>query len=76
MIVEPDADLAISAKRIAWGKWMNNGQTCLAPDYILATEPVKKRLVEEMQKVLKDFYGSDISASADYSRIINERHYE
>ncbi|KAH7696544.1 Protein ALH-4 a [Aphelenchoides avenae] len=76
VIVEPDADLAISAKRIAWGKWMNNGQTCLAPDYILATEPVKKRLVEEMQKVLKDFYGSDISASADYSRIINERHYD
>ena len=76
MIVEPDADIAISAKRIAWGKWMNNGQTCLAPDYILTTEPVKKRLVEEMHKVLKDFYGSDISASADYSRIINDRHYE
>jgi hypothetical protein len=48
----------------------------VAPDYIITTEPVKKQLVELIQKTVIDFYGPNVQASKDYSRIINERHFE
>ncbi|KAI6237648.1 Aldehyde dehydrogenase [Aphelenchoides besseyi] len=75
-IVLPDADIGITARRIAWGKWTNNGQTCIAPDYVLITESVRDRLVAELRNALTEFYGSDCQASKDYSRIINERHFD
>uniref|UniRef100_A0AC35UFN3 Aldehyde dehydrogenase n=1 Tax=Rhabditophanes sp. KR3021 TaxID=114890 RepID=A0AC35UFN3_9BILA len=73
--VDKDADIEITARRIAWGKWMNCGQTCLSPDYILTTEAIKPKLIEEMKKAILEFYGPDISTSKDYSRIINNRHW-
>jgi len=76
VIVEPDADIQITARRLAWGKWLNCGQTCLAPDYILCTEQTKQALVEEMTRVLTKFYKNDAKNSPDYSRIINEHHFD
>ncbi|CAI4223568.1 unnamed protein product [Auanema sp. JU1783] len=76
VIVEDDVDLDISARRIAWGKWMNCGQTCLAPDYILVSEKSKPKLIEGFRKYLKEFYGSEMKESKDYSRIISQRHYD
>ncbi|KAK6753660.1 hypothetical protein RB195_012942 [Necator americanus] len=76
VIVEDDADIEISARRIAWGKWMNCGQTCLAPDYVLVSAAVKPRLVDAMRRYIGEFYGTDIKASKDYSRIINQRHFD
>ena len=76
VVVENDVDTDIAARRIAWGKWLNCGQTCLAPDYILTTEEVKPKLVDSFRKYITEFYGNDIHGSKDYSRIINQRHFE
>ncbi|PAV74234.1 hypothetical protein WR25_03910 isoform B [Diploscapter pachys] len=76
VIVEKDADIDISAKRIVWGKWLNVGQTCLAPDYLIVTPAVKDKLVASIQKYIVEFYGNDTKLSKDYSRIINQRHFD
>lgn len=76
VIVCDDADIEISARRIAWGKWLNCGQTCLAPDYVMVTSKSKEKLIAAFEKHLTDFYASDIRKSKDYSRIISERHFD
>ena len=76
VVVEDDAHVEIAAKRIAWGKWMNCGQTCLAPDYILTTPSMKSKLIVALKAALDEFYGSDAQKSKDYSRIISHRHFE
>uniref|UniRef100_A0A7E4WB59 Aldedh domain-containing protein n=1 Tax=Panagrellus redivivus TaxID=6233 RepID=A0A7E4WB59_PANRE len=76
VVVCDDADIAITAKRLAWGKWLNCGQTCLAPDYVLVTQNSKAKLISELAKTIGEFYGQDIQKSKDYSRIINTRHFD
>ncbi|KAI6181289.1 Aldehyde dehydrogenase [Aphelenchoides besseyi] len=76
VFVEPDCDLLITAKRICWGKFMSNGQTCLSPDYLLTTRTVAQQLIPLMQRIIHEFYGMDVQQSDDYSRIINERHFD
>ncbi len=75
-IVLEDADLKIAAKRILFGKVFNAGQTCIAPDYILAHEDIKSKLIEELQLTLIDFLGADSINNPDYPRIINERSFD
>lgn len=75
-IVDETADLALAAKRIVWGKFMNAGQICLAPDYILVQRKVKAQLIEEMKKVIHLFYGTEPQFDEKYSKIINEKHYK
>ncbi|MDD3154069.1 MAG: aldehyde dehydrogenase family protein [Victivallaceae bacterium] len=75
-VVDDDADLAVTAKRIVWGKFLNAGQTCLAPDYLLVSDRVKPQLLVEMRKMIRRFYGENPKISADYARIINRSHYE
>lgn len=75
-IVEPDADLEITAKRLVWGKFFNSGQTCIAPDYLIVNPQVKAKLVGLMKKTINDFYGPSVQKSEDYIRIINKRHFE
>jgi aldehyde dehydrogenase (NAD+) len=75
-IVLADANLEVSAKRIAWGKFMNAGQTCVAPDYVLVAKEVKQKLIEEIKKNLLLFYGTDAEKSPDYCRIINARNFD
>ncbi len=74
-IVAADADLAVAARRIAWGKFLNAGQTCIAPDYVLAERGVRDELVDRLGAAIGEFYGSD-PATADFGRIVNERHHE
>ncbi len=74
-IVDASADLEISARRIVWGKFMNAGQTCVAPDYVLVHESVKAEFIKMMKKQLEDFYGKEPRLSIDYSRIISEKHF-
>ncbi|KAL3985509.1 Aldehyde dehydrogenase family protein [Acanthocheilonema viteae] len=76
VIVESDTNLEVSSRRIVWGKWTNCGQTCIAPDYVLVTETLKTTLVNEFILRLKEFYGSEPEKSDDYSRIINEKHFD
>jgi len=73
-IVDKTADIDLSAKRIVWGKFLNAGQTCVAPDYILVDEKVSEKLKERMIYYINKFYGNDARQSSDYARIINERH--
>ncbi|WP_036386798.1 aldehyde dehydrogenase [Muricauda sp. MAR_2010_75] len=75
-IVDETASLKLAAKRIVWGKFINAGQTCIAPDYILAHKTVKERFVEELKRYITDFYGSDIQKSPDFARITTKKHYQ
>jgi aldehyde dehydrogenase (NAD+) len=62
--------------RIAWGKFTNAGQTCIAPDYILTDAETEKRLVPRLQQAVRRMFGDDPGASDSYGRIVNERHFE
>ena len=63
------------ARRIAWGKFMNAGQTCIAPDYVLVEREVHDRLVEQLRARIGECYGHDPQRSADYARIVNDTHF-
>jgi len=75
-IVHHDADLETTAKRILWGKMLNAGQTCIAPDYVLVHEAVKDELQEIMIKVLYEFFSENPRLSPDYGRIVNKKHFD
>ncbi|MDW0115921.1 aldehyde dehydrogenase [Sporosarcina thermotolerans] len=76
VIVDQTANIKIAAERIVWGKFLNNGQTCVAPDYILVHETVKDKLIKEIVNCIRDFYGEEVSASVDYGRIVNSKHFD
>ena len=75
-IVAADADVDVTARRIAWGKFVNAGQTCIAPDYVLVARPLRDRLVAAIETSITDFYGDDPRVSDDYGRIISDDHFE
>jgi len=75
-LVCADAPLEVTARRIAWGKFLNAGQTCVAPDFVLVDRRVRDRLTEALQRAVHDFYGADPQRSPDYSRIVNRRHLD
>lgn len=75
-IIDRTANLELAAKRIAWGKWMNAGQTCIAPDYLIVHESVKESFVSRLQDIIRSFYGDNPQTSADFGRIINDRQFE
>ncbi|MBC7660895.1 MAG: aldehyde dehydrogenase family protein, partial [Chitinophagaceae bacterium] len=74
-LVLDDAAIEVTAKRIAWGKFMNAGQTCVAPDYVLVLPQFEQALVKEIQKALVEFYGDDAEKSPDFCRIVNEANF-
>ena len=74
-IIDRDADLAIAARRIAWGKFMNAGQTCIAPDYVLVHQQREAELIEALRRTIHEFYGDDPARSPDFARIPNVRHH-
>ncbi len=69
-LVEPTADLEKTAQRIIWGKALNAGQTCVAPDYVLVHRTVKEELIEAMQRAIKQFFGDNPLRSPDFGKII------
>lgn len=75
VIITDDADLTLAARRVAWGKFVNSGQICVAPDYVLIAKNQKEAFIGALISAIKDFFGSDIQGSPDYGRIINERHF-
>lgn len=74
-VVAADADLDVAARRIAWAKFINAGQTCIAPDYVLAESSVRDALVDKLGEAITSFYGSDPSATKDLGRIVNDAHH-
>jgi acyl-CoA reductase-like NAD-dependent aldehyde dehydrogenase len=75
-IVDNDIQVDYTASRIVWGKFINAGQTCVAPDYVLVHRAMKEQLLEKMVTRLREFYGEDPSKSPDYGRIISDRHFD
>ncbi|XP_034173343.1 aldehyde dehydrogenase type III isoform X4 [Osmia lignaria lignaria] len=74
--IDNTADISIAVKRILWGKCINVGQTCIAPDYIICTPEVQNKFIPEAEKVLKEWYGENPKESPDLARIISDNHYQ
>jgi aldehyde dehydrogenase (NAD+) len=74
-IVDRDADLYAAARRIAFGKFLNAGQSCVAPDYVLVDQDVEGPLVARLTARVREFYGDDARRSPDYPRIVNDQHF-
>jgi aldehyde dehydrogenase (NAD+) len=74
-IIGPSANMVTTVRRVGWGKWVNAGQTCIAPDYVLVHESVHDAFVEGLREYIRTCYGADPSASVDYCRIVNDRHF-
>jgi aldehyde dehydrogenase (NAD+) len=75
-IVHSSANLRIAARRIAFGRWFNAGQTCTAPDYVLVFKDVADEFLRQLKKALLQFYGQDPQQSPDYGRIVNFHHFD
>ena len=75
-IVDKDADIEIAARRIVWGKGLNAGQTCIAPDYLMLHESVKERFIEAFKRESARLHGEDASQSKHYVRMVNEHAFE
>ncbi|MFD1850560.1 aldehyde dehydrogenase [Oceanobacillus bengalensis] len=75
-IVDMDANINLAAKRIVWGKFTNAGQTCVAPDYVYVHEKVKFKLLKAMKKYIRTFYGRNPLKNDNFTRIINEKHFD
>jgi len=79
VLVEADANLEEAARKIAWGKCLNAGQTCVAPDFVLVHERVHDALVSQLKVALSSFYGAEPAqrqASPDFARLVNDQHYD
>lgn len=74
-IVDETANLKLAAKRIVWGKFLNAGQTCIAPDYLLVSKKIKTPFVEAVKQEITNAYGQDPETSPDFPRIINEKNW-
>ncbi len=75
-IVHHDASIKLAAKRIAWGKFINAGQTCVAPDYLYVQESIRDELLQEIQLATQELYGEKALENSDYTRIVSKRHFD
>ena len=75
-IIDSTADISIAAKRIAWGKTLNSGQTCIAPDYILIHKDVKEAFIASFAEEVRRLHGDDIKADRHYVRMVNDKAFE
>ncbi|XP_056296591.1 aldehyde dehydrogenase, dimeric NADP-preferring-like isoform X2 [Pseudoliparis swirei] len=73
--IDKDCEIRVACRRITWGKFVNCGQTCIAPDFILCEPCIQGRVVECLRLTLLEFYGADPKSSPDYGRIINKHHF-
>lgn len=76
MYIDDEVDMELAVKRIMWGKMLNLGQTCVAPDYILCSKRTESRFIEIAKKTLYEFFGNEPEASPDLARIVNQQHFE
>lgn len=74
--VDNTVNLTTAARRIAWGKFTNAGQTCVAPDYVLATPDVARALADRIAVAIREFYGENPQKSDSFARIVNKRHFD
>lgn len=74
-IVQKDANIPLAAKRIAWGKFTNAGQTCIAPDYLYLHGSIKNEFLSELKNAIQELYGNKPLENPDYTHIVSERHF-
>jgi acyl-CoA reductase-like NAD-dependent aldehyde dehydrogenase len=74
--IDQTVDIPIAVRRILWGKFINVGQTCVAPDYILCTKEIQSKIIHEAKSILLEWYGENPQNSPDLCRIINDVHFE
>lgn len=74
--IDKSCDITVACRRITWGKFVNCGQTCIAPDYILCEPCIQERVVEEIKRCIEEFYTDNPKTFEDYGRIINQRHFK
>ncbi|MFK8186454.1 MAG: aldehyde dehydrogenase [Phormidesmis sp.] len=75
-IIDKNVDLKVAAKRIAWGKYLNAGQTCVAPDYLLVHESIKPEFLTILKDTIRESYGDDPSQSPDLSRLVSDSQFD
>jgi len=75
VIIDETANIKKAAKRIAWGKFINNGQVCVAPDYILISKKIEQQFLFALKKQIDKFYGEESKESSSYCRIVNKKHF-
>ena len=75
-IIDETANLKLAARRVAFGKYLNCGQTCVAPDYVLIDRKVKERFLEYLKKEIAQMYGESPLENPDYGKIINRKHFD
>lgn len=75
-IVTANSDILVAARRIAFGKFLNTGQTCIAPDYLLVHNDVKEKFIEALKKKVIQFYSEEAADNYDYGKIINEKRFD
>ena len=76
VLIDASANVRVAARRVAWGKWMNAGQTCVAPDYVMVDDRIKDRFIDELGTAITEFYGLDPRTSDSYGRIVSSRHFD
>lgn len=76
VIIRPDANLALTARRLVWGKFINAGQTCVAPDHVYVPSEMRDALVAELGRQIVKMYGTEPIKSPDLPKIINEKHFD
>ena len=76
VVLDKDCNVKVAAQRVVGAKFFNNGQTCVAPDYVLVEREIEDQFLQECQSVLLKSYGADAKASKDLGRIVNERHFD
>lgn len=75
VIIDGTVDMKLTSRRLAWGKLLNAGQTCVAPDYVLVKEGYQDRLIEELGKRFREMFGNDPISSSEFPKIVNEKHF-
>ncbi|AZQ44234.1 aldehyde dehydrogenase [Nonlabens ponticola] len=75
-VIHESADVNVCAQRIVWAKFLNAGQTCIAPDYLVVHESIKQPLIDAISKYITQFFGDNVKSSPDYPRIIREQHFD
>ena len=75
-IIDKDADIEVAAKRVAWGKSLNAGQTCIAPDYLMLHKNIKDKFLSELEKAFRELLGDDPQKSEHFVRIVNDAAFE
>lgn len=74
-IVHEDANIKLAAKRIAWGKFINAGQTCVAPDYLFVHSRIREEFLDALREAVRELYGEDVGTTGNFTKIVSEKHF-